>query len=287
MSQHPEHGFTTESSQINSKNTSKSEPELEEESLVPTELGHFPAHFSTPLQFWKPYLCNWDLRNTNKALEYITENFCPSKISNNLWVFPNLASDFIYWYTYIEDHIFTLLQWHIQKLIINQNAHQQQHYELSPIHFLVKHYYTWPSMNTCVAKWAYHGLFDKPPTNHIKDNCHLHTLPEALKWLYDTVVVVNQATKYTLQYLEPELVENWRREKREKAMRVARVEFLVKMKKKLQYVHKFSVNNDGTVGIRWWEPHGPLAKEDRAVKKEPISLDPNNFQWGPQEIWYP
>ena len=76
ISQQPEHSSTAKPSQTDSENSSESETELEEESLVPMELGHFHTHFPSPFQLWKPYLCNQHFKDTNGALEYITENFC-------------------------------------------------------------------------------------------------------------------------------------------------------------------------------------------------------------------
>ena len=134
---------------------------------------------------------------------------------------------------------------------------------------LAKHIYTSPHMNTHVGKHAFQELFEQPLANHVEDHYNFYTLPEALVWPHNVIIVVNKMTNDALQYIAPEVAvdqKREKREKREKAVREARVKLLVKIKRVLQYAHKFSINHNGKIGIKWWGPHGPL--RDTIVKKE-------------------
>ena len=80
-------------SQIELDDTSDSESKSEEDTLEPTELGHFHTHFPSLLQFQKPYLCKWDFTDPEEAVEYITENFHPNKITNDLQILCSTISN--------------------------------------------------------------------------------------------------------------------------------------------------------------------------------------------------
>ena len=77
-----------------------------------------------PLPFPKPYLHNWDFRDSNQALKYIKRYFNHKMIHQSLQSFPNLSEDFIFFNTYIETNHFDLLQCYIDKSIQDQNAKQ-------------------------------------------------------------------------------------------------------------------------------------------------------------------
>ena len=78
----------------------------------------------TPLCFPKPYLYNWDFKDSDQALRYITRYFNHKTIHQSLQSFPNLTKDFIYLNTYVETHCFNQLQHYINKSILDQNAAQ-------------------------------------------------------------------------------------------------------------------------------------------------------------------
>ena len=67
------------------------------------------------------------------------------------------------------------------------------------------------------------------------------------------------------------------------------------MRRKFQYAHN---DVDGDKQIKWWDHAGAVKKWGVPVKKEEpptpnlqypmtsLSMDPNNYKWGTQEIWY-
>ena len=55
-----------------------------------------------PLCFPKPYLCNWDFRDSDQALKYIMKHFNPELIHKSLKFFPDLSHNFIYSITYVD-----------------------------------------------------------------------------------------------------------------------------------------------------------------------------------------
>ena len=82
------------------------------------------------------------------------------------------------------------------------------------------------------------------------------------------------------------------------------------MRRNFQYAHNLGKDVDGDKQIKWWD-HAeavkkwgfPVKKEELAepsleIKKEEpptpnlqypmpsLSMDPNNYEWGAQEIWY-
>ena len=75
-----------------------------------------------PLCCSKPYLCNWDFKDSDQALKYIMKYFNHKTIHNSLKSFPDLSTDFIYSITYVDTHHFTQLQCYINKSIHDQNA---------------------------------------------------------------------------------------------------------------------------------------------------------------------
>ena len=68
-----------------------------------------------PLCFPKPYLQNWDFKDSNQALKYIRRYFNCETIHKSLKPFPNLAKDFIYANTYMDSYRFNSLQCYINK----------------------------------------------------------------------------------------------------------------------------------------------------------------------------
>ena len=121
-----------QSSQLNLEHSSKSESELEEGSLDSVVEGSFYTHFPTLLNFLKPYFLKRNFRGPAEVLKYINERFHIDKIHNDLRVFPDLATDYIYWYTYVNSHLFAPLQQKIHQKITERTAHQQQYqYDLS------------------------------------------------------------------------------------------------------------------------------------------------------------
>ena len=75
-----------------------------------------------PLCFPKPYLHNWDFRDSNQALRYIMRYFNCETIHQSLKSFPSFHTDFIYSNIYMETHHFNSLQCYINKSIQDQNA---------------------------------------------------------------------------------------------------------------------------------------------------------------------
>ena len=71
----------------------------------------FPLHFS------KPYLHNWDFKDSDQVLRYITKYFNHETIHRSLKSFPDLSTDFIYSNTYMDTHHFSQLQHYINKSI--------------------------------------------------------------------------------------------------------------------------------------------------------------------------
>ena len=81
-----------------------------------------PPEKNFPLCFPKPYLWNWDFRDSDQALRYIRGYFNNETIHKSLKVFPNLTKDFIYANTYVYSYHFNSLQCYINKSIQDWDA---------------------------------------------------------------------------------------------------------------------------------------------------------------------
>ena len=144
----------------------------------------------------------------------------------------------------------------------------------SSIYFLAKSFYTTPTMNTRASRWALTSLVDHIPDDITYDAFFYYSLPTALKSDDMGYVLLNASNPYALRYHNDEVLQVLKdqnrdqRWKREMVVISKWVGLFVKIKKELWYVHEFSVNNDRSVGIKWWGPHGPLAKGDNIVKKK-------------------
>lgn len=68
---------------------------------------------------------------------FIHDRFHIDKIHNNLQVFPDLAADPIYQYTYIDNHLFNALQRKITHSIDIRNAFHRDQYILQLYYSIV------------------------------------------------------------------------------------------------------------------------------------------------------
>ena len=126
-------------SQTNLEQDSEEDSELEHSFFNSVVTKNFYTCFPTPHNIWKPYFLKRNFRGPEDALHYINEKFHIDKIHNNHQVYPNFASDYIYQYTYIDDHLYIALQCKVQHIIDERNAQIDQyalhlHYSIAGIH---------------------------------------------------------------------------------------------------------------------------------------------------------
>ena len=108
---------------------SQQESESEEGSTTSEEDRFLSIQYSSLPNFPKPYLHNWDFRDPDKALKYITKHFNFKAVSKCLWSFPNLSLDPLY-NTFVDPSCYKLLQCYIDKSIYDHNAYVQRWLEL-------------------------------------------------------------------------------------------------------------------------------------------------------------
>ena len=137
----------TQSSQLNSDYSSESESGLEESSLQSVVTGCFYTWFPTPHNFWKPYFSKRNFKSAEEALKVINERFHIDKVHQDILVFPNLANDYIYKYTFLHPHLFIALQLKLDQQIAEWNALQQYQYELQLCHSIAE---TSPYLLHCI-----------------------------------------------------------------------------------------------------------------------------------------
>ena len=85
-----------QSSQQSLEQGSELEHELDEGSLDSVVRDNFYTCFPTLLQYKKSYLSKRNFKGPDDTLQYLNKKFHIDKIHNNLQVFPNLATDYIY-----------------------------------------------------------------------------------------------------------------------------------------------------------------------------------------------
>lgn len=81
------------------------------------------THFPTPHQYKNPYFSKSNFKGHNDTLKVINEKFHINKIHEDIIDFPNLATDYIYKYTYVNPHLFITLQHKLQRKINKWDAH--------------------------------------------------------------------------------------------------------------------------------------------------------------------
>ena len=118
-SSHHDMEYHSESGSIKSDEGSYASTESEEDMFLSIWYPSLPPSKKFPLWFHKPYLHNWDFKDSNQALRYITKYlyFNLESIHQSLQSFPDLSWDFIYSNTYVETHWFTQLQHFINESI--------------------------------------------------------------------------------------------------------------------------------------------------------------------------
>ena len=82
----------------------------------------FYPQFPIPHNFWKLYFSKKNFKGPGEALKVINERFHINKVHWDILVFPNLADDYIYKYTFLHPHPFVALQWKLDQWIAEQNA---------------------------------------------------------------------------------------------------------------------------------------------------------------------
>ena len=113
-----------------------------------------PPAKNFPLHFPKPYLRDWDFRDSDQALKYIKRYFNHKMIHKSLKVFPNLAKDFIYANTYMDSYHFNSLQCYINKSIQDWDAawlelHMRYNSTSAPNPYIVQCILLLTSSNLC------------------------------------------------------------------------------------------------------------------------------------------
>ena len=91
MSQHLE-----QITKVDKPSHDESDSKSEEGSTASEEDMLLSIQYPSPPYFPTPYLHNWDFRDSNQALKYITKHSNCETIHNSLWKFPDLSPDFIY-----------------------------------------------------------------------------------------------------------------------------------------------------------------------------------------------
>ena len=124
-----------QSSQI-LEHVSKEDSKAEGSSLQSVVVESFYTHFPTPCNFKSPYFLKRNCKGPIDALAFINKWFHLNKIQDYIQSFPDLSWDPIYNYTYINNHLFPSLQWHIQQSIVDRNAFQWNQYALE-LHYSI------------------------------------------------------------------------------------------------------------------------------------------------------
>ena len=143
MSQHSEHDSEIaesshpQSLEHDSENdtpiamTIEGDNELDHETMDSKSENMFDGiHYPAPHQWEHTYLHLHLFWDPDKAREYINRRFNPQAINKSLSQFPNLASNFIYYNTYVNTDRYIVLQCFIQKSIWDYNAFVQKWLEL-------------------------------------------------------------------------------------------------------------------------------------------------------------
>ena len=99
-----------QSSQIILESNSKGDPELEGSSLHSVVVESIYTCFPTLCNFKSPYFSKWNFKDPIDALTFINNWFHLSRIHDDILLFPDLARDPIYNYTFINDYLFPSLQ---------------------------------------------------------------------------------------------------------------------------------------------------------------------------------
>ena len=133
-------------SQQNSEHDSESESGSEGSSLQSVVTGTFYPQFPTH-NFQKPYLSKRNFKGPEEALQVINERFHINKIHQDILVFPNLANDYIYKYTFVHSHLCTALLQKIDQRIAGWNALQWYQYALQLNYSMVE---ISPYLLTCI-----------------------------------------------------------------------------------------------------------------------------------------
>ena len=109
-------------SQLNLEQDSESESGSEGRSLESVVTRHFYPWFSTPHNLQKPYFLKRNFKGPEEASKVINERFHINKVHQDIFIFPNLADNYIYKYTFLHPHLFITLQWKLDQQIANWNA---------------------------------------------------------------------------------------------------------------------------------------------------------------------
>ena len=73
-----------------------------------------------------------------KLLKFKMREFHINKVQQDILVFPNLADNYIYKYTFVHPHLFVALQQKIDQRIIEWNVLQQNQYELQLCYSIIE-----------------------------------------------------------------------------------------------------------------------------------------------------
>ena len=117
-------------SEQESEHISDSDPKLEEGSTTLEEDTVLSIWYPSPPYFPKPYLCNQDFRDLDKALKYIMKNFNFKTVRKSLWSFPNISLNPLYYNIFVDPSHYKPLQQHIDESIYNCNALLQKWLEV-------------------------------------------------------------------------------------------------------------------------------------------------------------
>ena len=123
-------------SQEESEYYSNLDSKSEEGTTTSEEDTFLSIWYPSPPNFPKPYLCNWDFRDPDKALKYITMHFNLKTTHKSLKSFPDLSLNFIYSNTFMDPTCFSLLKCYINKSIHDRNALLQKWLELQARYYM-------------------------------------------------------------------------------------------------------------------------------------------------------
>ena len=160
---------------------------------------------------------------------------------------------------------------------------------------LARTFYNTPAMNTCSKKHFVRENIHTPPPDHMDDNYYLYTLPSNLQECGQIAILDAKITNYDLMHYSPALMVN-RRDKR-KSKKWWKVlewckEWLMAVARNL---HMFmeGLSRDGQIEIKVKSEATSSVIKRASITPQleypispPVSPDPNNYQWGSQEIWY-
>ena len=124
-----------QSSQYNLEHSSEVESGSEGSSLQSIVTGHFYTQFPTPHNFWKPYFSKMNFKGPEEALTVINERFHIDKVHQDILIFPNVADDYIYKYTFLHPHLFITLQRIAKQNVLHRNQYAfELHYSTVETH---------------------------------------------------------------------------------------------------------------------------------------------------------